>query len=255
MEARRLAAMIVSICVPCVAWITGVHHARGAEDRELSATLSDLVEPSSHKYFAQQLRPDVPIRWALHVPGNYNPERPPGLFVFVSPVESGVIPERLKPVMAGKNLIWVSPNQAGNQTDPGLRFSYTLLAPLVVDEHYRVDSERVYLSGFSGGGRVASAIASRYPELFRGAIYICGVNSWGPKRPAAISRIRSNRYVFLTGSEDFNRSQTRGIYREYKRAAVKGIQFMEVEHMGHRLPPADRLAAAIDFLDGGNASQ
>ena len=221
-----------------------------AQDLQLTASLAGLVDEPSRKYFARDLRDDDPITWTVHVPAGYDPERPPGLFVFVPPIKVGTIPKRYKAVMADKNLIWVAANRSGNKTDPGLRFSYALLAPLLIDDHYRVDQDRIYISGFSGGGRVASAVAPQYPGLFKGAIYICGVNSWGRDRPRDFQQVRANRFVFLTGTKDFNRSETRDIYREYKRAAVQGILFMDIEGMAHNIPPVADLSAAIDFLDG-----
>jgi hypothetical protein len=245
---RHNATLLLSCLV--FALLTGAVRADDGQDLQLSATLAGLVEESSRKFFARELGDDQPITWTVHVPAGYDPERPPGLFVFVPPIAVGTIPGRLKLVMAEKNLVWVAANQSGNKIDPGLRFSYALLAPLMAGDHFRIDQSRIYISGFSGGGRVASAIAPQYPGLFKGAIYICGVNSWGDDKPRSIKQVRNNRYVFLTGTEDFNRSQTRDIYREYKQSAVKGIQFMDVKGMAHAIPPAKELAVAIDFLDG-----
>lgn len=36
------------------------------------------------------------------------------------------------------------------------------------------DDQQIFVAGFSGGGRVASKLASQYPEVFAGALYICG---------------------------------------------------------------------------------
>lgn len=251
-SARHPTALLLS-CVLLALAVSAVRADTG-QDLQLTATLAELVEEPSRKFFARELGDDQPITWTVHVPANINPEKPPGLLVFVSPIAVGRIPARLKPVMAEKNLIWVAANQSGNKTDPGLRFSYALLAPLMTDDHFRVDQSRIYVSGFSGGGRVASAIAPQYPGLFKGAIYICGVNSWGSSKPPGIKQVRENRFVFLTGTRDFNRSQTRDIYREYKQAAVKGILFMDIEGMAHNIPPAGDLAAAIDFLDDKSAA-
>jgi pimeloyl-ACP methyl ester carboxylesterase len=76
----------------------------------------------------------------------------------------------------------------------------------------------VYVSGFSGGGRVASMVAPEYPQVFKGAIFICGVNDWGNRKPADLETVQSNRYVFLTGRKDFNRSETRSVHRSYNTA-------------------------------------
>ena len=119
----------------------------------------------------------------------------------------------------------------------------------MADNNYRIDPSRVYVSGFSGGGRTASAVAPEYAQLFTGAIYICGVNFWDGHKPKQLERIRDNRYVFLTGSKDFNRSETRRVHRAYRRADVDNVMLLEVAGMDHRMPPPEDLAQAITFLD------
>ena len=56
---------------------------------------------------------------------------------------------------------------------------------------YSIDESRVYVGGASGGGRIASALAVLYPELFHGGLYIIGANYFKP--------LRTNRGPYAPG--------------------------------------------------------
>ena len=61
--------------------------------------------------------------------------------------------------------------------------------------------------------------------------------------------MRANRYVFLTGRNDFNRDETRRVYRAYKRAGVENALLMDIAGMDHSLPSPAKLAEALEYLD------
>ena len=215
----------------------------------VSATLLELVGVESASRYEGVVEPDEAIEWQIYVPESYDPAEPAGLMVYISPMDTGRIPGAWKDVMAASNLIWIGANRSGNQVRVARRVSYAMVAPAVLARHYQVDSSRVYVSGFSGGGRVASMVAPEYPQVFKGAIFICGVNSWGNREPALLETVQANRYVFLTGRKDFNRRETRTAYRSYQRAGVEGVLLMDISGMDHRNPPAAKLTEAIAFLD------
>jgi predicted peptidase len=215
----------------------------------LAATASALLGDDAAAVFGSALDPDEAVEWELYVPDDYDPASPAGLLVFISPIDSGRMPGRYKPVMDEKNLIWIGANHSGNRVRVARRMSLALLATALADSHFRIDPARVYVSGFSGGGRTASAVAPEYAQIFKGAIYICGVNFWDGRKPELMDQVRDNRYVFLTGSKDFNRSETRRVHRAYRRADVEDVLLLEVAGMDHRMPPMEELATAIDFLD------
>jgi predicted peptidase len=214
-----------------------------------SATLPELLGPESAQRFEGVVQPDEAIEWQVYVPESYDPEMPAGLMVYISPSDSGAIPGSWKDVMAAENLIWIGANDSGNRARVARRVTYAMVAPAVIARDYQVDSSRVYVSGFSGGGRVASMVAPEYPSVFKGAIFICGVNDWGNRKPADLETIQANRYVFLTGRKDFNRSETRSVHRSYKRAGVDNVLLMDISGMDHRNPSAAKFAEAIAFLD------
>ena len=97
---------------------------------------------------------------------------------------------------------------------------------------------------------MASFVAIEYPRLFKGAIYNCGVNFWDDKSPVAIDAVRKNRYVFVTGSKDFNLRDTKTVFRKYKKAGVEQIKLMVIPFMSHSNPGKSDYGEAIAWLDG-----
>lgn len=217
----------------------------------LSATAHELLGDNAADLFGSALDPEEIIEWELYVPRNYDAGLPAGLLVFISPTDSGRMPRRYQPVLDEENLIWIGANHSGNRVRVARRISLALLATAIADRDYGIDASRVYVSGFSGGGRTASALAPEYAQIFTGAIYICGVNFWDGHKPKKLEEVRNNRYVFLTGGKDFNRAETRRVHRAYRQAGVENVLFLEVAGMDHRMPPPEHLAEAITFLNRG----
>lgn len=241
-------SVIFLTCLP----LTGIAVADGAARGEfrVAASLPEVIGKDGAGRFESIVDPAETIEWELFVPEAYDPERPPGLLVYISPSDSGVIPEGWQAVLEHANLVWIAANDSGNRVRVARRVTYAMVAPAVVARDYRIDASRVYVSGFSGGGRVASMVAPEYAHVFQGALYICGVNAWGDHTPPRLDAVRENRYVFLTGRKDFNRVETRRAYRAYRRAGVDNVLLMDVPGMDHRNPSPRRLQEALDFLDG-----
>ena len=240
---------IILAILPCLAFAATSPGDPARGEVSLAATASEILGEEATALFGSALDPDDVNEWAMYVPESYDPESPAGLLVFISPTDSGRMPGRYRQVLDDHNLIWIGANHSGNRVRVARRISLALLATAMADNNYRIDPSRVYVSGFSGGGRAASAVAPEYAQLFTGAIYICGVDFWDGRKPEQLDRVRGNRYVFLTGSEDFNRSETRRVHRAYRRADVDNVMLLEVAGMDHRMPPPEDLAKAIAFLD------
>ena len=249
MSYRRLQSALAALLFAAATAPASAEPPRG--EVSLSATAHELLGDTSDALFGSALDPEEVIEWELYVPADYDPGSPAGLLVFISPTDSGRMPRRYQPVLDEKNLIWIGANHSGNRIRVARRISLALLATALVDRDYRIDASRVYVSGFSGGGRTASAVAPEYAQIFRGAIYICGVNFWDGRKPTKLDQVRDNRYVFLTGNKDFNRAETRRVHRAYQRADVENVLLLEVAGMDHRMPPVEDLATAITFLDSG----
>jgi len=214
------------------------------------ATVLELLGESSAQGYESVVSIDDPIQWQVYVPESYDPQKPAGLLVYISPSDSGQIPENWKSLMEQRNMIWIAADQSGNQSAVLSRITSALLATALVDRNYRIDEQRRYISGFSGGGRVASMVATEYARLFRGAIYNCGVNFWGDNPTVSIDQLKQNRFVFITGDKDFNKADTRRVYGQYENAGLEQIKLMVIPFMGHRNPGSRDYGKAIAWLDG-----
>ncbi len=201
------------------------------------------------------LRSDEKISWQLYVPDSYDPAAPAGALVYVSPQRKGGPPRRWNPAIVEKNLIWIGANNAGNRTALGKRMFLAMLGPRVLARFYTLDMSRIYIAGFSGGGKTANMVAAASPELFRGGIYIGGAEFWSNDNvPPKLDVIRQNYHVFLTGSNDFNEGLTRRVYASFKNAGVEHSELIVVRRMGHELPPPQTFIRAVDYLDSRNCS-
>ncbi len=216
---------------------------------EISSSLSQLLGGASAHAVEDTVSPDDPITWTMYVPESYRPERPAGLMVYVSPMKSGKIPQKWRSVLDKHNIIWVAANDAGNRTLVRYRATYALLAPTLANTQYNIDSERTYLSGFSGGGEVAGMLAAAYPSLFRGAIFICGIDTLGKIPASELEVFKQNYYVFLTGTNDQALGDTRRSYRQFLRTGVENSMLMVIPNMAHKNPDRSDFAKAIRHLD------
>jgi len=210
---------------------------------------ADLVDSQTFESVADVLAPDEIISWKMYVPPNYDPNKPAGLFVYISPTPRGWMPRGWQTVFDEENLIWISADNSGNGTHTKKRMFFAVLAPEIAAKRYKIDPDRVYLSGFSGGGKVAAVVAIHFANLFRGAMYIGGAQKWTNAEPDMLSAARSNRYIFVTGTRDFNLALTKKIHRQYGQDSIDQTKLVNIPGMGHTTPNAEHFRQSLRFLD------
>lgn len=217
----------------------------------LSVTLTDILGAEGARAYSQIFPPDEIQEWEIVVPGNYDPHNPPGVLIYISPTDSGRIPNTWTSVLESENLIWIAASHSGNDRAVVRRSAHAILAIQVLDHRYNIDTSRVYLAGFSGGARVSGLVAAGYPELFSGAVYIGGAEMWNQDDASIdLEAIRRNRFVFMAGSNDFNRSMARKVLAKYRDLGIANVDFILMSLKGHELPDAKQLLKALRFLDG-----
>ncbi len=215
----------------------------------LEGTLPEILGARAIPAYEELIDVDQTNKWEITVPENYDPANPPGVIVYISPQDTIKIPSGWLDVTDKMNLIWIAALKSGNKVPANERMVKAMLPLAVIQSNYKINPERVYITGFSGGGRVASLAATYYPGIFKGAIYNCGANFWNQENPEQIEQIKQNRFVFLTGSQDFNLNDTKNIYAKYKKAGAKNIKLMVVNRMGHANPKRRKFAQALEYLD------
>ena len=65
----------------------------------------------------------------------------------------------------------------------------------------------------------------------------------------AYDQVRANRFVFLTGKDDFSRGLTTNVYRKYQSAGLRNIHLMDILGMAHEAPGTRDFRKAINYLD------
>lgn len=235
-------------CLGTLLFNTAVAQMAGSgNERQIHTTLEQLLGNAQAARYEKIIAADQPLSWEVYLPGPGPGERP-GVLVYISPVNTGQIDPRWRSVMDEHNMIYIAANDSGNKVRTISRMVMAVMAVQALADSVAFDTENIFISGFSGGGRVASLVASQYPEAFSGAIYMCGVDPWKAKNTPGVEKLIQNRFVFLTGSKDFNRYETRKVHKRYTDAGAAHTKLMVVPGMAHARPDSETLSAALGFL-------
>jgi dienelactone hydrolase len=190
----------------------------------------------------------------------YVPQREPsqgfGLLVFVPPWNAAVMPSDWPPVLDQSGLIFVSPTRSGNDASVlGRRYPLALLAEYNVAKRYRVDSQRIYIAGFSGGSRVALRLALAYPDVFRGAILDAGSDPVGdsstplPPRELLFKAQETMHLVYVTGDQDTERDMHNwASMHSLKDWCIFNVDSYAEPFVAHDVMNASALARALNLL-------
>ncbi len=201
------------------------------------------------------------------LPKNFKANQPHGLFIWISAGDSPSIPNAWEPILAKHNLIFIGAKKSGNKRNIFDRIRMAIDANHNMRELYKIDGRRVYVSGFSGGSRVASMIGVAWGDMFSGTICCMGVNfytdikapdgkvyglNYIPNEELLPIVKKACRYALITGEKDFNFANTKGAFvGGFQKEKFKNAEFFEIPAHGHKPPPADWLEKAIQFVDAG----
>jgi len=203
--------------------------------------------------------------WSVYVPKGYDSKTPFGLFVYISAGASGNVRGGFQPVLDKHRLIWIGANQSGNKQQTAMRHGLALRAFEEIKKRYRIDPERTYVSGFSGGGRVSSQVMIMNCDIFRGGMPMCGCNPYrimhmpdGTFFTPVVKHLdprakeyakKHSRFVFITGENDMNRDQTRAVANQYRSDGFRSVAYLETPGGGHGTN-AEWFEKGIMTLDG-----
>ena len=145
----------------------------------------------------------------LRIPAKTGPDGRYGLLVFMDPRPKARMDPQLNNVLDGSGLIWISPDNAGDDANElERRIPLALLAYEYVRKNYDLNPDRVYLAGSAGGSRLAQRLLFTYPDIFTGAIVDSGAAELGTRSlpvPAdsLLERLRARSQIaFATSKHD-----------------------------------------------------
>ena len=237
----------------------------------------------------QQAQPDE-VKWRLHsqenpeafalakekfqliVPATYQHADKWGVFIWISPGDTPSFPVEWEPALAARKLLCVGAFKSGNPRNIFDRVRLAVAANIGMRDRFNVDGRRVYVSGFSGGGRVASMVGVAYADMFSGTIPFMGVNfyedisagdgktTYGanfiPDDEVLAIAKKFCRYALVTGEKDFNRAGTKTVFEQgFKKEGFANVTYLEAPGVAHNPPPAKWLEQALEFLDAGKGTK
>ena len=204
-------------------------------------------------------------KFDLIVPRDYTHDKSYGLFIWISPGSTPALPASWLPVLAQKKLIFVGAANSGNRRNIFDRMRMAIDVNHHIRSTFNIDPNRVHLSGFSGGGRVASMLGVCYADMFPRTIPFMGVNyykqvpgekdrvfnpSYIPDEQVLLIAQRNCRYVLVTGEKDFNRINTKSIFEHgFKQDGFRFVRYVEVPKLAHKLPSAEQFAKILGLIE------
>lgn len=228
--------------------------ARRGETPLASDILFTKVARAHQRLIERQLVPEEE-RYVLYVP----PEMPPdgyGLLVFVPPWDRLLLPSGWERIFDVFGMIYIAAGHSGNeQIIFSRREPLALNAVEAVRKRYKVNPDKIFVGGLSGGSRTAERIALAYPDLFKGAYLAAGSDRLGDRdlAPPPKDLFRpfqeESRVVFSTGEQDsVNITLDRDTQTSFEDYCVFGHTFQDVAGIGHAIPTTAGLKQALRWL-------
>ncbi|MEM7012035.1 MAG: hypothetical protein AAF585_11185 [Verrucomicrobiota bacterium] len=199
-------------------------------------------------------------------PADYDPKKPHGLFIWIGAGGPG-IPKGWDEIFAKHNIIVIAARNSSNRRNIFDRVRMAIDANVNMRELYNIDGRRVYVSGHSGGARVASMLGVAWGEMFSGTVCFMGVNfytdlpaedgkvyglSYLPDEEVLALAKQYCRFALVTADKDFNLANTRAAFEQgFKKEGFKSVEIFEVPNHGHGVPGPEWLEKTIEYLDEG----
>ncbi len=187
-------------------------------------------------------------KYQLFVPKNYAKDKPAGLVLFISPGDGPQGWKSWQKLCETDGVFFASPYGAGNATPIAHRTRIILDVLDDIRRAYKIDPEQTYLTGFSGGGRMACAIGFALPEYFGGVIPVCGTNTISSTtylRHRAEERLS---VAFITGEKDTNRKENEDVMYPWLQEIGVRSKLWVVPKMGHAIPSGEVMAEVYAWV-------
>ena len=206
--------------------------ASNAQDSYNTATILDSVAVSNTKI----------ENFALYLPRSYNAEVPSPIVFIFEPVARGRI--GISPFISAAEkygyILVCSNNSRNGPYDRNLDIAGRLFDHVFAS--FNIDTDRVFLSGFSGGSRLASAIAT----LSNGITGVIACGAGLSTDPRHVPYDKDFLYVGVCGDRDMNYMELNEVMVFLDRLNFKKTMF--TFNGVHQWPPEEEILRAFDWL-------
>jgi len=193
--------------------------------------------------------------YELFVPQQANAKQPSALVLFISPGNKSSGWNAWRKVCEQRGILFAGPHAAGNNCPQAQRVRIVMDVLDDVRRRFAIDADRTYVSGFSGGGRIACQLGFSLPEYFGGVVPICAAGdlrqeSW--LRQRVTDRLS---VALLTGENDFNRSEVERYRGPILQELGVRTKIWVFPKLGHGLPKGNQLGEVFTWLEDGLKSR
>lgn len=213
--------------------------------------------PGQHTVFAQSVTPgraqlvkcvnDTTLQYSLYLPAHFSSDSVYPLLIFLDPSARGDVPvERYQQVAEDENIILAgSFNSKNFDVNTSLKAIPAMLND--IKSRMRISEEATWLSGFSGGSRMAAAYAAAYEGINGviacGAGFAKGVLEEGNEFHTIRKEVP---YAALVGDKDMNFEEMMDVTALLKARNKKNC--LLVFDGGHEWPPVLQMHLAVRWL-------
>jgi hypothetical protein len=189
--------------------------------------------------------------YELYIPPSRNPRKPLGLILHISCAQKSDGWVYFEKICEKHGLALAGVHGAGNAIPDPWRARIVLDVLDDVRRRLPIDPDRTYITGGSGAGHEAGAIAHALPELFGGVIGMCG--AWNLRAEQMLRQRMRERFseAIVTGAADFNGPELRSEF--FPGLRLQGIrsQLWSYADMGHSVPNPARLEQVVQWMEAG----
>lgn len=190
-------------------------------------------------------------QYELFVPPSYNAKQSYPVVLFISAGDGPAGWKEWEPVCTKQGIIFASPYAAGNNVDLKRRVRIILDVLDDLRRNYNTDPDRTYVSGISGGGRIAGHLAFSLPEYFGGAIPVCATGDFRDETWLQHRLIDRLSVALVTGENDFNRGECERYKATWLTELGVRTKVWVTPKMGHGIPGGATLGEVFAWLEEG----
>lgn len=181
--------------------------------------------------------------FTLYLPIAYKADIPSPVLIVFSPSGNGKkgVETFVKAAETYNHIIICSNNSRNGSLDRNISIAQRLFNH--VFSNFKINENRIYLAGFSGGSRLATAIATQSDQIT--GVIACGAGFIA--NPSYMPSKQNFAYAGICGDRDMNFKEMVGVRKYLNRLNHRNTLF--TFEGGHKWPPIEQILMAFAWLE------